>query len=290
MDRMRIAFATCSLVPEGLPDDAEAAGLLRAEVHPWDDPTVRWDSFDRVVVRSVFDYAQRLDQFLAWCHSIGGERLRNTPELVSFNADKRYLSDLRSPVVQTAFIAPGEPAQLVGEVVVKPNISAAAGDTGRFGPTARQAAFDLIDRIHASGRVALVQPYLPSVDERGETSLVYFGGRLSHVLRKRAVLRPDEVAPLALEGPGRDLRVAQVMLDPTLVVAGKAAPAELELGRRAHAEIADRFGTPLLLRIDLANDANGDPVVMELEAIEPVLYLATQAGAAQAFAEAVRTS
>jgi len=278
-------------VPDGWPDDAEAAALLGAEMHPWDDPSVGWDRYDRVVVRSVYDYAQRLDQFLAWCHEVGRQRLRNTPELVSFNADKRYLAKLRSPTVPTVYVAPGDqPPQLDGEVVVKPNISAAARDTGRFSPSTHEVAFDLIGRIQASGRVALVQPYLTSVDERGETSLVFFGGRLSHVLRKGAVLRPDETAPLAQEGLGRDLGVAQVMLDPNLVTAGEASPAEYELAKRVHAEIAHRFGTPLLLRVDLVFDGHGEPVVMEIEAIEPLLYLSTQPGGADAFAAAVRAS
>ncbi len=288
---MRVVFATCSLLPDGWPDDAEAAALLEAEMHPWDDPDLDWARYDRVIVRSVYDYARRLDQFLAWCQRVGGQRLRNTPELVSFNADKRYLAELESPTVPTVYVAPGDrPPDLDGEVVVKPNISAAARDTGRFSPATHGDALDLIERIRASGRVALVQPYLPSVDVHGETSLVFFGGKLSHVLRKHAVLRPDETAPLAQEGLGRDLGVAQVMLDPDLVVAGEADAAEHELGHRVHAEIADRFGTPLLLRVDLVSDGNGEPVVMELEAIEPLLYLSIKPGGAEAFAAAVRAS
>ena len=260
-------------------------------MHPWDDPSVDWARYDRVIVRAVYDYVYRLDDFLGWCHRVGGQRLRNTPELVSFNADKRYLAELESPTVPTVYVAPGDqPPALDGEVVVKPNISAAARDTGRFSSATHGDALALIDRIQASGRVALVQRYLPSVDERGETSLVFFGGKLSHVLRKRAVLRPDEVAPLAQEGLGRDLGIAEVMLHPDLVVPGEADAAEHELGQRVHAEIADRFGTPLVLRVDLVQDPNGVPVVMELEAIEPLLYLSAQTGGAEAFAAAVRAS
>jgi hypothetical protein len=111
-----------------------------AEMHPWDDPSLRWERFDRVVVRSVYDYAQHLDRFLGWCDSVGEQRLRNTPELVRFNADKRYLAELRSPTVPTVYVSPGDPPPpLKGEVVVKPNISAAARDTGRFGPATHSA-------------------------------------------------------------------------------------------------------------------------------------------------------
>jgi hypothetical protein len=183
------------------------------------------------------------------------------------------------------FVGPhDELPDLEGEVVVKPNISTAARDTGRCTTATHAAAGELIARLRASGRVAQVQQYLGSVDQRGETSLVFFGGKLSHVLRKHAVLRPDEVAPLAQEGLGRERQVAQAMLDPNLVVAGEADLNELELGALAHAEISERFGTPLLLRVELVHDGSGDPVVMEVEAIEPLLYLSTQPARAEAFA------
>jgi hypothetical protein len=103
---VRIAFATCSALPDGWPDDHPAAALLGAEMVPWDDPTARWEDYDRVIVRSVFDYAQRFDQFLGWCDRVGAARLRNTPELIRFNADKRYLADLRTPTVPSVFVGP----------------------------------------------------------------------------------------------------------------------------------------------------------------------------------------
>lgn len=286
-----MVFATCAAVPDGWPDDHPVAELLQADRRPWDDPDVDWASYDRVVVRSVYDYARRLDEFLGWCRRVGQERLRNSPDLVAFNADKRYLAQLRVPTVPTVYVNPTQRVpELFGEVVVKPNVSAAARDTGRFSPSAHGLAADLIVRIQAHGRTALVQQYLPSVDERGERSFVFLGGRLSHVLHKAPVLRPDEVAPLAQDGLGRELQVAQAMLDPNLVRPGEADLDEHALADEVHAEIAGRFGTPLFLRIDVVRDLGSAPVVMEIEAIEPLLYLSVEPGAVQAFAEAVRAS
>ncbi|MGB2711454.1 MAG: hypothetical protein WBC33_08040, partial [Conexibacter sp.] len=132
---MRVAFATCSALPAGWADDHAAARLLDADFCVWDDPAVDWQAYDRVVLRSVWDYTARLDEFLAWCRAVGRERLRNVPELVAFNADKRYLGELSAPAVPTTAVAPGEPLPaLAGEVVVKPSLSAGARDTGRFGP------------------------------------------------------------------------------------------------------------------------------------------------------------
>jgi hypothetical protein len=265
--------------------------LLSAEFQSWDDPDVDWNRYDRVVLRSVFTYQHRVDEFLAWCRQVGPERLRNSPGLAAFNADKRYLSKLSAPSIPTRFIGPGDPhPPLHGEVVIKPNVSSGARDTGRFSPAKHREAVALIDRIREGGRVALVQPYMSSVDAGGETAFVFFGGTLSHVLRKRAVLRPDEVAPVAREGFPRELGVAQAMLDDDLVFAGEAPPDEHALAKRVIAEVADGFGTPLFLRVDLVSDPNDAPILMEIEAIDPLFYFALSPGASARFAAAVRAS
>jgi hypothetical protein len=288
---MRVAFATCVFVPEGWPDDHEAAALLCADFQSWDDPGVAWDDYDRVVLRSVFTYQHRVDAFLAWCRAIGAERLRNTPDLVAFTADKRYLSKLSAPSIPTTFVGADEALpELRGEVVVKPNVSAGARDTGRFSPETHGEAVALIERIREGGRVALVQPYMSSVDAAGETAFVFLGGTLSHVLRKRAVLRPDEVAPVAREGFPRELGVAQAMLDDNLVFAGTASGAEHALAERVFAEVAESFGTPLFLRADLVRDPTDTPILMEIEAIDPLFYFALAPGASARFAAAVRAS
>lgn len=282
---MRVAFATCASLPDGWPDDAPAAALLDADVRVWDDPAVDWAAYDRVIVRSTWDYMDRLDAFLAWCEAVG-PRLRNDPALVAFALDKRYLAELPVPTVPTTFVAPGErPPALSGEVVVKPNVSAGARDTGRFGNGAHAAAHALIERIHGSGRVALVQPYQPAVDARGETALVYFHGELSHVLRKRALLAPDEVAPTAVDGLGEAAAMAE-----DLVVAATAGDAERALGERVLAEVEKRFGQPLYARVDLVPGTDGEPLLLELEVAEPVLFLAAAPGAAERFAAAIRAS
>lgn len=281
---MRIAFATCPAWPEGFADDHEAAALAGAEFRIWSDPAVDWDAYDRVVLRSVWDYTRRLDDFLAWTERVGAERLRNTPELVAFNADKRYLGELGVPIVPTAFVGPdGPPPDFEGEVVVKPNVSAGARDTGRFPAERHDEAVALVEAIRSSGRVALVQPYLPGVDEHGETAIVYLDGEVSHVLRKRPILRDAGLAPLGddPEGP------AAVMLDDDLVLAGEATEAELALAADVHERITERFDIPLYARVDLVPGPSGQPVLIELEALDPCLYLGQAPGAAARFAAAI---
>jgi hypothetical protein len=285
--RVRVVLVTCSALLDGRDDEAVVASLLAAEHRSWDDPGVDWESYDRVVIRSTWDYTARVGEFLAWCDAVGPKRLRNRPDLVAFNADKRYLLELGVETVPTVFVGPGEPLpSLDGEIVVKPNISAGARDTGRFGPAFHATASALIERIQASGRVALVQPYLSSVDHRGETALVFLGGDLSHVLRKRAVLAPDEVAPRA-DGA---LAPAAAMLREDLVTPGVVEPAELALGHRVIGAVSERFGRPLYARVDLVMGPQGRPVLLELEVIEPALYLDQSPGAAQRLADAIQSS
>jgi hypothetical protein len=284
---MKVAFATCAAMPGGSDDDAPASALLGAEFPRWDDPAVDWERYDRVVPRSAWDYSGRLDEFLAWSRAVGPERLRNPPELIAFNADKRYLGALGAPTVPTTFLAPGdELPESAGEIVVKPNVSAGARNTGRFLPAEAEAARALVGRIHAGGKVALVQPFQASVAERGETALVFLGGALSHALHKRPVLRGQGIAPVA---PG-ELEVAAAMLEDDLVTAGSAEPAEEALARAVVAEISSRFGTPLYARVDMVAGDDGAPLLLELEAIEPALYLATAPGSAERLAAAVRSS
>jgi len=169
---------------------------------------------------------------------------------------------------------------------VKPNVSAGARDTGRFGPATHADALALIERIRASGRVALVQAYLADVDRRGETALAFIGGELSHVLQKRPVLRAEGVAPLGEDANGP----AAVMLEDDLVRPGSAEPAQAEFAAAVVAEVTERFGTPLYVRVDVAHDDEGLPVLMELEAIEPCLYFDLVPGAAERFARALLAS
>lgn len=290
--RPRIALATCAALADGFDDDAAlTAALAEAGADPsfevWSDPAVEWDAFDLILLRSVWDYTRHRDRFLAWAGAVGG-RLRNPPALVAWNSEKGYMRDLAEaglPVVPTRLVEPGaETPPLSGEVVVKPAVSAGARDTGRFGPGSHDEARALIARLGAQGQTAMVQPYVGAVDELGETAIVYFAGRPSHVLRKRAVLRPDEVAPMRED----EIAAAEVMWDPDLVGPGDAGPAEFETADRILAEVERRFGEmPLYARVDMISAPGKPPLLMELEAIEPNFYFATAPGAAGRLASAV---
>ncbi|MCL3836359.1 ATP-grasp domain-containing protein [Aeromicrobium duanguangcaii] len=286
MTEQRIAFATCDRLADGFEDDHEAARLVGAEFVVWNDPAADWSVYDLVVIRSAWDYTIQREAFVAWARSLG-DRVANSPDLIAFNSDKAYLGALGVPTVPTRYVVPGGQApDLRGEVVVKPTVSAGGRDTGRFDPEHHDGARELIAQINASGRVAMVQPYVAGVDVAGETAVVFLGGELSHTLHKKPVLREQGTAELL--DPDDPASEAAIMHDDDLVTAVEAAPEFVELARAAHAELAARFGEPLYARVDLVPGPSG-PVVMEIEAVEPCLYLDLVPGAAERLAAAVRS-
>jgi len=277
-------------MPDQFTDDllvTEGLEALGAEVtyEPW-DADLGWSAFDAVAVRSPWDYSRRRDEFVGWADR-AGPNLHNCAEILRWNSDKRYMADLGKAglaVVETTFLEPGESWEgSDGEVVVKPTISAGGRDTGRFGADVHDARA-LIATIHAQGKTAMVQPFQSSVDELGETALVFIDGKFSHALRKGAVLRPDEVAPVR----ATDLMVAEAMYDPDLVVGGTYEPDELGLAEEVVSHVTERFGyVPLYARVDMLRGAQGAPVVLELEAVEPNLYFDQAPEAAQRLAKAI---
>lgn len=290
----RVAFVTTSPPQSGWEDDRVAADALvrlgvEVEFAAWDDASVIWDRFDRVVVRSAWDYFDRVGEFLAWAEAIGSGTLRNRPEVIGWNSDKRYLAELSGsglPVPPTMLLAPGTVPEFEDAVVVKPVIGGGGRSVGMFGPEHREAMLELIEAIWEGGGTAMVQPYLEQVEAAGETAVCMFGGEVCQVLKKGAFLPSGEQAPVGEDG------TAEAMHDPSLVVSGEADRAELELANRTMAWLTARFGSvPLFARIDMIPDGPAGPCLVEVELIEPHFYFEVDRDAggsgAERFADAV---
>ncbi|MEU5997085.1 hypothetical protein ABZ837_04575 [Streptomyces sp. NPDC047197] len=251
-----------------LPELARSLGAAGADVATvsWDDPEADWERFDLVVIRSAWDYSERVTEFVAWAGRVARLTvLANPASVVRWNTDKRYLEELAGagvPVVPTRYLAPDDTVEVPddGEFVVKPTSGAGARYAGRYGKGEREAAVRHIERMHGEGLTAMVQPYMPRIDETGERALVYVGGRFLHAIQKGAVLAPGAAYDVE-KMPHPDLRPWQ----PT--------PAELDVAERALAAVP---GSPELLyaRVDLVDVADDEgPCVMELELVEPNLFL-----------------
>jgi glutathione synthase/RimK-type ligase-like ATP-grasp enzyme len=279
-----------------LVDALQALGVAVA-TPSWDDATVDWASYDIALLRSTWDYAERIDEFLAWAnHCARQTTLLNPPELVAWNTDKHYLVELDAAgidVVPTRFVEPGEPARnaldeflgtgprslTVGaagpgdEFVVKPSIGAGSRDAARYRRDDHAAALAHLARlVEQEQRSAMLQPYLDQVESAGETALIYFDGRASHAIRK---------GPLLQLGSG----LVSGLFAPEQITAREPAPDEARLAAAAHAAIP--FATPLYARIDMIRNAQGAPVLLELELTEPSLFFACAAGAADRLAQAL---
>jgi O-ureido-D-serine cyclo-ligase len=277
---MKIALVT-AVAAFALDEDlAPLAQAIRradgqASIVAWDDPTVSWSRFDRVVLRSPWDYTQRPQEFLAWCAGLDGHtRLLNPIEVVRWNTDKHYLADLQKAgvaIVESVFLEPGTAADGFpdyAEFVVKPAIGAGSRDTQRYIRSERAAAIAHAQRLLDECRSVLVQPYLHEVDDAGETALIFFNGVFSHAIRKGPLL-------LRGEGPTRALFAAEQ------ISAREPSTAEFEVAHRVLAAIP--YGTLAYARIDLLPSADG-PKLLELELTEPSLFFDTAPGSADRFA------
>jgi hypothetical protein len=283
-----VALATCADLPDG---DEDAAALcaalarlgIQAEWRVWDDPATEWSELP-VVVRSTWDYTFRRAEFLAWVKRVPD--LFNPADVIDWNSDKLYLSDLADAdvaVVPTTWAQPGAAPRFpdTGEFVVKPSVGAGSRGTGRFRAGAHDAALAHAQALHGAGRTVMVQPYLVDVDDAGETALIYLNGIYSHAIAKAALLPDGAVYGLDLDS--RSLYVNEV-------IAPRAASAdELAVGEQVMRLVADRFGGDLLYaRVDLLPTPEG-PRVIELELTEPSLFLGYAEGAVDRFAEAIAT-
>lgn len=282
---MRIGIATAAEVPD-LDDEGRllqaALNERGADVEPavW-DTDVDWSAYDVVVVRSTWDYAERLPEFLAWAdRADGATMLLNQAEVLRWNTDKRYLAELERagvPIVPTQFLEPGAgPGHGYEHVehVVKPVVSAGSRDTLRLGDHELERSRGHVERLLAAGRPVMVQPYLHQVDEQGETALLYVDGEFSHAMRKGPLLTPgmDLVSGL----------FAQEEMSPR-----DPSPAERELADAVLAALPPHLPADLLYaRVDLLPSDDG-PRLLELELTEPSLFLDHFPPAAKTLADAV---
>lgn len=263
-----------------------AAVGIDAVAVDWDDPAADWAGFDHAIVRSTWDYTVRLRAFIDFIERVGALCvLHNPPEILKWNTDKHYLADLAEvgvAVVPTDFVEPGDSVEFPasGEFVVKPTVSAGSRDTARYRAGRRAGAAAHVASLHAAGRSAMVQPYLPSVDSVGETALICFNGSVSHAITKAALLRVDAAPSRALFAPEK--------ISPTAPAADEVAMADSvldALGRLDHLGLGGR--RPLYARVDLLRDEQGALRLLELELVEPSLFVDRSPGAAGRFAHAV---
>ncbi|MEP1125310.1 MAG: hypothetical protein ABJH68_15610 [Ilumatobacter sp.] len=285
------AEVASALDPDLLPLDAAMRRRLgddRVRIVSWDDASVDWSCFDVVIVRSTWDYTDRLAEFLDWVDRVDAvTTVINDADVIRWNTDKRYLSDLEAAgfaIAPTVFVDPGDaPPAVTGVHVVKPTVGAGSSGARRCEPDEVSAHVAL---LHSEGRTAMVQPYLDRLDELGETALCFVASPqtghlvLSHAFRKGAILTSTTVEQ---EG---DL-FAKEQIDRRT-----SNDEEVGLARRVLAsDVVRRRGRIMFARVDIApyrtSDGIDGHVVMELELIEPSFYFSTDPATVDTFADAL---
>jgi glutathione synthase/RimK-type ligase-like ATP-grasp enzyme len=274
-------FVTYSGMPELDADDRLAVDVLAQRGYEvatavWDDPAVHWSGAGTVIIRSTWDYNLKHEAFLAWAQSVTRVApLYNPLELVRWNIHKSYLSDLASKgvsVVPTLWLAAKSQAELrtvlaaAGwpEAVIKPGIGLSTYGVRRVSGTAQ-------DQAHLDGLLVehdvMVQPFIKSVQDYGERSLMFINGTYSHAARKTAfqpLLPTGEAGETPAEATGAEIAVAAKAM--------QALPT-----------------AALYARVDLVHGAAGEPLVIECELIEPTLFLSMHPRAAHRFADALES-
>jgi glutathione synthase/RimK-type ligase-like ATP-grasp enzyme len=268
--RVRVRVASCLTLPEPDPDavplaDALARANVAYDVLGWEDPAVDWSAAAPTVIRSTWNYALDLDRYLAWIDRIAAAGpVFNPRDVVRDNLQKRYLLGLEArgvAIVPTTLVERGASCDLgslgfTGRFVIKPEVGAGSLNARVFDAPDGDAAAHLA-ALTAKG-AALVQPYMISVDDYGERSMIYIDGELSHAIRKSP----------------RFAGQSEMVSGPYTIAEDERAVALAALAP---------YGPLLYARVDLARDPAGQSCVMELELVEPSLFFSKKHGSADRF-------
>lgn len=281
----KIALATSQLYAELSQDDKHVLNKLLywgVDVEPivWDSKDAAWNQFDAVFIRSCWDYHLRNDEFFKWIDSLAGQGIAvfNSPDTMRWNSSKTYLKDLQEKdiaVVPTVWINSSEDVDLQRimadkeweSAVVKPVVSANAYETWVTQPeAAAQNQTRAEEMLNKHGGI-LVQQFIENITRRGEWSFIFFDGVYSHSVIKK----PQQGEFRVQENLGA-------------TVSGKKPPRHLIHQAQ---QIIEKVGHDCLYaRVD-AVEGKSKLLLMELELIEPSLYLEYHPKAAERFAEAI---
>lgn len=273
--------------PDPTDDDRLLAHALSArgavvQAIPWSDGSARWEAFDAVVVRSCWDYFLRADEFHTWLDRLerDGARVMNDVRTLRWNADKTYLralADRGVPIVPTRWLDRGSSESLAelrratgwSELVVKPTVSGGAHRTWRAAPDAEPRDEVRLAAMLHDGAM-MVQPLLDEIERDGEWSLLFFAGSYSH-----AVLKRPRVGDFRVQREhGGSLEPAEPSRE-VIAAAGRVL-AGIPFGEEP----------PLYARVD-GCVVHGELWLMELELLEPELFLRCAAEAPGRLADAV---
>ncbi len=270
----KLALLSCRELPEWEQDDRYFHEVLSKEgvdwqVLPW-DIDVDWSQFDVALIRTTWDYVDRISSFSQRLSHIATQtQLLNSIEVVQWNLHKTYLQDLALegvPIAPTHWLN-ADGSKTLREIMetegwqkgfLKPVVGASASDTFRFSWNEIDQAQQWMDGILSDGKSMMLQPYLETVEREGEYSAIFFGGRLSHCVQKIPVQGDYRVQDDygASDGPVSIETLSQLT----------------EVAKQVMVRLQHRFADILVARLDFLRLENGNFVVNEVEMVEPSLF------------------
>ncbi len=272
----KIAFVTCSTKPDFASDDLPVVNLLESRgmgviALPWDADSNEWNTFDLVVIRSCWNYHLHSEKFILWLDKMESQKVKlfNSVKTVKWNLHKGYLQELEGksiPLPETIWLKKGTGAnlsQLILEknwekAVVKPAISATAFNTFLVSRAeASQQQMKFIVQLRDADM--LVQKFMPEVQQKGEWSLIFFDKNFSH-----AVIKQPKVKDFRVQN---DFGGSAALASPPAFV--------LEQAQKILSLIDEQL---LYARVD-GVVSNNQFLLMELELIEPMLFLVDEKAA-----------
>lgn len=284
-----VALITCKdLLQEGgslHPKDRDGCHLMdlltvkdiSVQVVAWDDASIVWSNYDNALVSSTWNYHNHPKQFSQWLDHImtSGCRIFNHPDLLRWNMSKKYLLDLASwdiPIPVSYFV--DSPVDLEGKdwpamlnrqpLVMKPIISASAQDTYLVDHPSKFT--EVATQFFAEERSFLIQPLLSTIRDLGEISIVFINGVFTHAMRKVPAVGDFRVQ--------REFGGSIESVQPQ--------DHEIIFAQNILHQVSVNKGTPTYARIDICADSQGNLIIMELELIEPELWLSDSQVAAEA--------
>lgn len=264
-------FSTGAYDTNTVNEDEILSGILTDlgfanEIVSWSDPKADWSRYSTLLIKSVWDYFDYYPEFLNWLEKIKnlGIPVYNDLDTIRWNSSKSYLLEIAEkgfPVIAGMLLEKGKNPDLKAirnqiqqeMVVVKPLVSGGAKNTFKISLSEWDNFLPKLKPL-LEAEAFLVQPYIAEVAEVGEYSLVFFNGVFSH-----AVLKTPAKA---------DFRVQHYFGGTIQVIAPE--PEMLDSANRLIREFAPNS---LYARVDGVS-VNGEFQLMELELIEPYLFLA----------------
>jgi glutathione synthase/RimK-type ligase-like ATP-grasp enzyme len=267
------------LLEDRLLGDALRARGITAQRVDWARPEVDWSTFQCAVFRTTWDYFSRFGEFTTWFDRVETQtRVLNVPDIIRWNMDKHYLADLEArgiPVVKSRYIEVGDTISLLdllGETgwknaILKPCVSGNAYHTYRVDRGTADEVDSAVRELRSNAALML-QPFQEDIARTGEDTLMVLNGRYTHAIRKK-VKQGDFRVQDDHGGTVHPLEPTQDHID---------------LAERAMAACSP---TPVYGRVDMVRNNEGTLAIMELELIEPELWLRFHPPAAEVMAEGI---